>query len=173
MTATTSSMTAASWMIVVSAATTAMAPLSFVIIIISTAATVVGFACTLGHIWTPILLEFPLGFLEPLLGLLPLLRRICVPHSSTVVVDLGQILTELLAMRAVALLAFVSPTLVSTTPTLVSPASAAAMMAAAWMIVTLSYYVSVDKAFIGKAERQTSPILSCSFSFKCGNGLLI
>jgi hypothetical protein len=159
MTATTSSMTAASWMIVVSAATTAMAPLSFVIII-STAATVVGFACTLGHIWTPILLEFPLGFIEPLLGLLPLLRRICVPHSSTVVVDLGQILAELLAMRAVALLVSASPTLVSTTPTLMSTTPAAMMAAAAWMIVTLSDYVSVAKAFIGETERQTSPILS-------------
>jgi hypothetical protein len=131
-------------------ATTAMALLPFVVIIISAAATVMGLACTLWHIWTPILLEVLLGLLEFLLGFLPLLRGICIPQSITIVVDLGQILAELLAMRTVAAL-------------VASATSAVTMAAASWMIVTLSGYVSFDKALVGKAERQTSPILSRSF----------
>ena len=62
--------------------------------------TVVGFSGMLRHSWAPIFFEVRLVLLHFLLSLALLLRVVGVPHGLAVMVDFGQILSELLAFAA-------------------------------------------------------------------------
>ena len=89
--------------------------------------TMVSVSRALRHIRPPILLELALGLLELPASFLLFLWSICFTQSGAVVVDLGQILAKLLAMRAVAasLLAvfmITASAMSSTTPAVMSTA---------------------------------------------------
>ena len=65
---------------------------------------VLGLASVFWHAWTPILLELLLRLIEFLLSLLSLLWSVGLLESLTVFANIADIVTQLLAVRAISLM---------------------------------------------------------------------